>query len=69
MPDAKIDSEGIPYFYRPGIGGWGTQDGETWVEPEQVEVTAYEEFCFCPEPDLDENDVCRICGTDWKEKK
>lgn len=36
-------------------------------DPTEVEVTAFATFCFCPTPDLDEKDVCRNCGTEWKE--
>lgn len=36
---------------------------------EGAEVTAFSEFCHCPEPQLDDNDVCELCGTEWKERE
>lgn len=30
-----------------------------------TEVRDFSNFCFCPTPSLDQNDVCRKCGTQW----
>ncbi len=35
----------------------------------ESEVTTFATFCGCPTPDLDENNVCKHCGTQWTEKE
>lgn len=40
---------------------------KTETHPETgATVTSFDTFCFCPKPDLNENDVCRKYGTKWK---
>jgi len=31
-----------------------------------MDVETFRVYCYCPKPDLDENNVCRNCGTKWK---
>ena len=38
-------------------------------EPNEVEVTAFDTFCFCSTPDLDDKNVRKNCDTQWKERK
>ncbi|KKL16867.1 hypothetical protein LCGC14_2491270 [marine sediment metagenome] len=35
----------------------------------ETETTTFATFCVCPTPDLDENDVCKNCGTQWTKKE
>ncbi len=39
------------------------------IDKPTTEVTTFSTYCFCPIPDLDDKDVCKICDTQWQEKE
>jgi len=62
-----------PYARRRRAGGHGTDPAPPPTglvgrpSKPQAAVTSWRTFCTCPEPDLDDADRCRKCGTQWRQ--
>jgi hypothetical protein len=55
-----------PAFYADYCPGCGTSAQIPTVVPAKikVKVESFSGFCHCPNPQLDESDVC-VCGVAW----